>query len=71
MSKLQDLKAEYNKKLERNNNAEKWFNTHTVSECLEQIELFNEVTRDISKLIPLIEKELGREMTKGEKINGF
>lgn len=71
MSNLDDLKRDYNKKLHRNEKAEEWFSTHTVSECLKQIELFNEVTRDLSLLITKIEGCLGRKMTKIEKLKGF
>lgn len=71
MGDLEALKADYNKKLDRNKNAEEWFRTHTVKECLAQLELFNIVTRDLSKLMIEIENKIGRNLTKEEKLNGF
>ncbi|AIY78931.1 hypothetical protein U728_1108 [Clostridium botulinum 202F] len=72
------LKKKYNEKLERNKNAEKYFKEHTVSECINKkfngktpLEGFNEIVRDLSKLIIEIEQLTGRKMTQNERLNGF
>ncbi|KIL06929.1 hypothetical protein SR42_15305 [Clostridium botulinum] len=65
------LKKKYNEKLERNKNAEEYFKTHTVKECIKYLSLFNTVTRELSNLIVEIESLTGRKMTGHEKLNGF
>ncbi|WP_252214457.1 hypothetical protein [Clostridium sp. VAP41] len=65
------LKKKYNEKLERNKNAEKYFKEHTVSECLKQLNLFNQVVQELSNLKIEIEQLIGRKMTKNEILNGF
>lgn len=65
------LKMRYNKCIKRNKAAEEYFKTHTVEECLKYLNLFNQVTQDISNLIIQIEEIMGKKMTHYEKINGF
>ncbi|NFH81788.1 hypothetical protein FDA09_16905 [Clostridium botulinum] len=65
------LKKKYNEKLERNKNAEEYFKTHTVKECIKYLSLFNTVTRELSNLIVEIEGLIGRKMTQNEILNGF
>jgi len=71
MDKLNELKEKYNKALKRNKNAEEYFKTHTVEECLKYINLFNEVTKELSNLKIKIENLIYRDMTKEEILNGF
>ena len=65
------LKQKYNYNLNRNRNAEEYFKTHTVEECLKYINLFNEVTKELSNLKIKIENLIYRDMTKEEILNGF
>lgn len=70
--KLNDnLKEEYNYWLKRNSNAEIFFKDKLVEECLNHIELFNQITIKLSSLRNDLEKELKRKMTKEEILNGF
>jgi response regulator RpfG family c-di-GMP phosphodiesterase len=71
MDQLTKLKEEYNKKLERNKNAEKWFKEHSVEECMQQLNLFNQVVQELSSLIKQIESMTYRKMTNVEILNGF
>lgn len=68
---LLELKAKYNKSLARNKKAEVYFKTHTVKECLKYLDLFNEVTKELSGLCNRIEIIMGRLMNSEEKIIGF
>lgn len=68
---LEDLKKEYNYWVSRNNNAEIFFNTKSVNECLRHISLFNEITIKLSTLRNKLEDELKRKMTKNEILKGF
>jgi hypothetical protein len=68
---LPTLKMRYNKCLNRNRNAEEYFRTHSVEECLKYLNLFNQVTQELSNLIELIEEAMGKKMTSYEKLNGF
>lgn len=68
---LLGLKMRYNKCLERNSAAEEYFKTHNVEECLKYLDLFNEVVKELSNLIKLIEQAMGKKLTHYEKINGF
>lgn len=68
---LPTLKQRYNKCLNRNRNAEEYFKTHTVEECLKYLNLFNQVTQELSSLIFQIEVTMGKKMTTYEKTNGF
>ena len=68
---LMELKKKYNVALERNKKAEEYFKAHTVSECLKYLNLFNQVTQELSNLIIKIESVIGKSMTHYEKINGF
>lgn len=68
---LKKLKAEYNKKLSRMKKAEKYFETHTVSECIKYLDLFNSVTSDLGILMKNYKALTGEEMSKEQKINGF
>lgn len=65
------LKQKYNYNLNRNRNAEKYFKTHTVQECLKYLNLFNQITNELSNLIIHIEAVMGKKMTTYEKLNGF
>lgn len=76
--RLAALKRQYNNALERNKNAEEYFRTHTVEECLYKkfkngtaLDIFNQVTRELSRLIIQIEDAMGNKMTQYEKLNGF
>ena len=68
---LEDLKKEYNYWLGRNKNAEIYFNTKSVNECMKNINLFNQITIKLSTLIDKLEELLKRKMTKQEILNGF
>lgn len=68
---LDFLKQKYNYNLNRNRNAEEYFKNHTVAECEKCLELFNQVTSELSKLIIQIEATMGKKMTTYEKLNGF
>ncbi|WP_294365183.1 hypothetical protein [uncultured Clostridium sp.] len=68
---LEDLKKEYNYWLGRNNNAEIYFNTKSVNECMKNINLFNQITIKLSTLRDKLEELLKRKMTKQEILNGF
>lgn len=65
------LKQKYNKLLERNRNAEKYFSTHTVQECEKYMDLFNQVTKDISNTIKEFKIVYGLELTDQQIIEGF
>lgn len=71
METLVELKQRYNEKLKRNNKAEQWFENHTVEECIKQLDLFNQVVQELSKLIKNIESMTYRKMTQQEILNGF
>lgn len=71
MDELIKLKRNYNEKLERNRKAEEYFLTHTVDQCLKYLDLFNEVTQELSRLMEQIENIISRKMTKHEIFNGF
>ena len=68
---LDELKKEYNYWLIRNRNAEIFFATKEVDECIKHINLFNKITIKLSILRNDIEKSLKRKMTKKEILNGF
>lgn len=65
------LKKEYNRMLKRNKNAEEFFKTKSVTECLKYLNLFNEVTQELGRLIFIIEYITGEELDYEVKINGF
>lgn len=83
MNELSELKAKYNKALERNQNAEEYLKTHSIEECLQKrkikahegsmniFDLFNEVVRDLSLLAIEIESRTGVKMTNYEILHGF
>lgn len=73
MNYIDYLKHEYNKQIEANKKAEKAFKTGTVAQCCSKgwIDRFNEITRELSRLMLLLEKNLGRELTYSEKFEGF
>lgn len=73
MNYIDYLKKEYNKQIEANKKAEQAFKTGTVAQCCSQgwINRFNEITRELSRLMLLLEKKLGRELTYSEKFEGF
>lgn len=68
---LEDLKKEYNYWLKRNENAEIFFTSKNMEECLKYINLFNEITIKLSSLRDRLEKALQRKLTKQEILNGF
>lgn len=68
---LSALKRKYNNCLKRNRNAEEYFKTHTVAECMKHLNLFNQVVQELSILITEIEAAMGKKMTHYEIINGF
>lgn len=72
------LKQRYNTCLIRNRNAEEYFKTHTVEECLNKsykngtpLDIFNQVVKELSNMIIQIETIMGKNMTTYEKLNGF
>ena len=71
MNELLALKHKYNKLLERNKKAEEYFKIHTVKECEKYLELFNEVTRDLSITIKEFKYVYGLELTDHEILYGF
>lgn len=66
-----ELMEQYNKLIKRHTNAEEYFRTKTVEECLQALELFNDITVKLSRLRKEIEPLLGREFTQEEIWNGF
>ena len=68
---LESLKDKYNYLIERNKNAEKFFEENSVEECMKYLKLFNKITIDLSKTRNALEKILKRKMTKHEILNGF
>lgn len=68
---LPDLKKEYNYWIGRNKNAEIYFDTKPVNECIKNINLFNQITIKLSTLRDKLEELLKRKMTKQEILNGF
>ena len=68
---LEDLKDRYNYLIERNKNAEKFFEENSVEECMKYLNLFNQITIDLSNTRNSLEKILNRKMTKNEILNGF
>lgn len=65
------LKKKYNKTLERSKNAEEFFRTKSIAECLRYLNLFNKITQDLGILIFLIEYITGQELDYNTKMNGF
>lgn len=65
------LKKEYNRLLKRNKNAEEFFKTKSIAECLKYLNLFNEVTQELGRLIFIIEYITGEELDYDVKLNGF
>lgn len=68
---LYSLKVKYNELLERNKKAEAFFKTKSISECMKYLELFNDVTRQLSGIIFFLEFLTGEELSHEQKINGF
>lgn len=68
---LENLKDKYNYLIERNKNAEKFFEENSVEECMKYLNLFNQITIDLSNTRNSLEKILNRKMTKNEILNGF
>ncbi len=71
MDNLTLLKEKYNKKLKKANDAEEYFNLHSVEECMKYLKLFNLRTKEVSIAAMEIENFTGRKMTTYEMINGF
>lgn len=68
---LTDLKKKYNYWIRRNKNAEHFFSTKPIEECIKHLNLFNQITIELSDLRNELEKELNRKMTRQEILNGF
>lgn len=68
---LISLKKQYNRMLKRNKNAEEFFRTKSVAECLRYLNLFNEITQELSRIIFIVEYITGEEIDYYTKINGF
>ncbi|AVK48947.1 hypothetical protein AXY43_13440 [Clostridium sp. MF28] len=68
---LYSLKVKYNELLERNKKAEVFFKANSISECIKYLDLFNDVTRQLSGIIFFIEFLSGEELSYEQKINGF
>lgn len=71
MDNLEKFKKEYNKKLERRKNAEEYFKTHTVDQCIKYLDLFNTVTSELGELIKEYKQLTGKNMLKKQILNGF
>ena len=71
MDKLTLLKEKYNEKLKKANDAEEYFKSHSVEECIKHLKLFNLRTKEVSMAAIEIENFTGRKMTSYELINGF
>ncbi|MBP3916613.1 hypothetical protein [Clostridium sp.] len=65
------LKEKYNYWLARSKKADEFFNNSTVDESLKYVKAYNEITRNLSVIMEVIEKKLGRKLTDEEKFNGF
>lgn len=65
------LKKKYNELLQRNKKAEEFFKTKNISECMKYLDLFNDITRQLSGIIFFIEFLTGEELDHEIKINGF
>lgn len=65
------LKQEYNQYMIRNKKAEEYFKTRTIQECLDAVDLFNEITKKLSNLRTELEVLINRPMTEKEIWNGF
>lgn len=48
MDKLTLLKEKYNEKLKKANDAEEYFKSHSVEECMKYLKLFNLRTKEVS-----------------------
>lgn len=68
---LVKMKQKYNYWLSRYKKAEEYFETATVEECEKHTTLFNEIVRNLSKLMIRFALITGRKMTTDEKFNGF
>lgn len=68
---LEELKDKYNYLIERNKKAEKFFEENSIEECTKYINLFNQITIDLSNMRNDLETILNRKMTKHEILNGF
>lgn len=68
---LDQLKRHYNKLLIRDKKAEEFFRARSVIECMKYLDLFNDVTRQLSGIIFFIEFLTGEELSHEQKINGF
>ena len=71
LDKLTLLKEKYNEKLKKANDAEEYFKSHSVKECMNHLKLFNLRTKEVSMAALEIENFTGRKMTTYEIINGF
>ena len=68
---LTDLKKKYNYWIRRNKNAEHFFLTKSIEECIKYLNLFNQIVIELSNQRNVLEKELNRKMTRQEILNGF
>lgn len=72
MEEIREYKVEYNYWIDRYKNAESFFKTKTVQECLTKkvLDTFNEVVRNLSRLLDIF-KDYGIELTDEQKFKGF
>lgn len=69
--KIQELKREYNKVVERLNNANKYWESCTDEEYEKSLGLYQMLIVEASKLCKELEKALNRPLTNGECLNGI
>lgn len=72
MNALSDMQKQYNKLIARFNNASEFMDSdNPLAEKEKWQPEFNNIVNRLDDLIILIQKELGREMTAEEILNGF
>lgn len=65
------LTDKYNIVLAREKKAEKWMKTATGEQVDKWLPEYNKIVKELGGLMIDIEKELGRDMTTDETLNGF
>lgn len=70
-AEVKKLKLDYNYWLKRYEKAEEYFKTATIEQIEKNLELFNEVVRELSRLLTKYKVLTGREMTPLEEFEGF
>lgn len=66
---MNKLKEEYNYWLNRNKKAEEYFTTHSTEQCMQHLELFNDIVRNLSRLMK--ELSIYIKLEKEEILYGF